>query len=350
MGNYLREKHTVYTTHFDLFEPGTYRILVLLESLTNNTNTLDLAPEARSGAISFSKSQGRCLGERITRTDAAVSVGFDETYLPQYHYNNSLYSASLPRCEYGIEDLHHDRFEWVHRRKLESRGFSPKDTGIIPLLYLPGANHDAKPTSQTTNALMNGWKTEHPEWIQPSQEYVWHPRTCVQPWIERQAIEELVKKLGGLNIWMLGTSRIRDTFDMMTMYLKRSLYEKSKLNIEKGSANDKATPICPKELANATEAPAVAIVVSYGIWEATSQNVILHPEKAAPFRFMEKAEGMVKNVLKKCEGRLILMTQPASHLFDARDGDPYVARNTFVTSIHYIPKANEVHCAMPVLM
>ena len=73
---------TIYRASFSLYKPGSYRLLVMLETMRNSSNTVngDLFVSAVCGTVR----DFICMGERVSHTWATVHVTFDGTYLPSY--------------------------------------------------------------------------------------------------------------------------------------------------------------------------------------------------------------------------------------------------------------------------
>ena len=197
----------------------------------------------------------------------------------------------------------------------------------------------------------------YPREIFPNQEFVWHSRTCQQPWVSPQSVLDLA--LGfkesaaipdsepGLVIGVLGTSRMKDVYTSMFQFLGANdddtgpvvmqfsfifVYDnrvKSMTNALKKAFFTDMDQVCVQRNKDRPDAPKVALLISHAIWEASYHNsykdLSEHPSK---FRFEENARNTLEFVRDRCHGqdyRVVLMTNPAVQLTDRRVPDPYTA-------------------------
>lgn len=307
----------LYSTSFRIHEPGKYKLLVLLETFQNTS--LTTLGEAE---LDYNKEKGgHCTGERISRPEATISMAFP---VP-------VRGPALSKCEYTSATMVANEFEWVNRTILEKHQYSPENTLMVPSERLDPSG-DLHHFEHERN--------KHPKWIQPYQDYVWHARSCVQPWVRASEIRDLATKLGKLHIVLIGTSRVLDTSTSMQSILMRDApkgfsalskltYLKVTVTTDQPSvmwkrieAQFDANGICVEK---SSDGPAMAILLSHGIWEALycSSN---------PFTtFEENARSSIEFIKDRCAGRnyrLVLMTNPMTQNFDSRN-DPSVVKRSY---------------------
>ena len=230
-----------------------------------------------------------------------------------------------------------NRFEWVDRNVLEKYAFTPEDTLMIP-------EENLDPTRNLHHFEKN--RVHNRKWIQPYQDYVWHSRTCVQKWVEPSEIRDLATKLGKLHIVLIGTSRVRETSTILRFLLLDNkpvgfdaITKVSFVNTHLKTSEAASLPsvlkkyfnsgnVCPKSLKNDTNAPALAIMISHGIWEAAYHDLT----SKTLFQFIENAETSIEFIKKRCHGRkfrIVIMTQPLLHIFNAKNDAYHITKEYY---------------------
>lgn len=340
-----------YKGSMQLYEPGQYRLLVLLEALRNASETTDFRLDLT--AVCGSRKKGICMAERVSRSEAGVRLELNPTTdLPLYQNDPNAYQTSLPACRYDIESVKNNFFEWIPRSTLEKRGFTSQQTLLVPARLMPPLDHRSYSKRDIQYFKSHAKNTSHPEWIQPNQHLVWHSRTCRQRWISPEAVADWVASSvpnGRLKLVLLGTSRTRDTHNLLHSYLNLggNQSRRNRNNIETEFVDlqvqdstlasmrkrlvetNTYCPLQPNETSSASST--LVLVVSHGIWEATFHD------RPIPFRFRDNAQQTIEFLKETCRRhpyKIVLMTNPATHVFDGR------IANVYQTTRARLPKDN----------
>ena len=354
MGSYLHfddqnNEAKVYKNSFELFEAGSYRLLVLLESLKNSSETNETA-NLIGTVVCGSRAEGICMAERVSNTYAEVHIDIPSKDIPPYQHNPQAYQEQLPLCRFGTHEVYHNQYEWVPRATLESRSFSPEHTTIVPSTSMPPFDKQGRSEDDIKMFL-----TKYPDWIQPYQDCVWHPRNCRQPWISATSFAELAAQHQeqqseggqGTKLVFFGTSRIRHTHALMHNFLQSEGVTNVETDfidlqvtsnfIHRLKKTLKATnTYCPRR--KPKNAPMLYLIVTHGTWEAT------YYRDPAPFRFMDIAQATINFLMEHCQDykyQILIMTSPATHVFDGRIEDVYTEEQKILDKDnHWVRKNN----------